>query len=100
MCGGDYIVEALEPGGRRVRLEENAVQHILANHRELEPHIHEIIAIVVQPDHHEFDPIGGRERYYGRGIGPSDWLVVVVDFGTEPARVVTAYGTRKGPRDR
>jgi len=26
------------------------------------------------------------------GLGPSRWLMVVVDFSSVPARVVTAYG--------
>jgi hypothetical protein len=30
-------------------------------------------------------------------LGPTRWLMVVVDFGSVPARFVTAYGNRKDP---
>lgn len=28
-------------------------------------------------------------------LGPSRWLLVVIDFGQAPARVVTAFGNRR-----
>lgn len=36
-----------------------------------------------------------RWRFYRLGLGPSRWLVVVVDFTEDPARIVTAHGFRK-----
>ena len=49
------------------------------------------------PDHRRPHPRPGRERYYGRGLGPSRWLFAVIDFNEVPARIVTAYGHRKDP---
>lgn len=37
-----------------------------------------------------------RERYFKRGVGPTEWLMVVVDFADEPARIVTAFGYGHG----
>jgi len=50
-----------------------------------------------QPDHIEPDPREARARHYRRGVGPSRWLLVVVSYEQEPARIVTALATRKDP---
>jgi hypothetical protein len=52
---------------------------------------------VREPDHSAPDPRAGRIRYWRRNLGPSRWLLVVVDFRVEPGRIVTAYGNRKDP---
>jgi hypothetical protein len=49
-----------------------------------------VINTVADPDRRDPDPRPGRERYYKRGIGPSSWLFVVVDFNMAEPRVVTA----------
>ena len=91
------IVEVVDPNGRRVRLDREAVAHIIGSHPEMEPHIEEIIEAISSPDAIERDPWPGRQRYFRRGAGPSTWLRVVVDLDHKPARVVTAFGLRKGP---
>jgi hypothetical protein len=71
----------------------------------------QILLPIEHPDAREFDPraerersylhgvpCAKRERFYGRDLGPSRWLFVVVDFSPPKARVVTAYGSRKAPR--
>jgi len=89
--------ETLDPAGRRVVLDVAAWGHIIDEHPELAPHRDAVIATVAKPDHRGSDPRPGRERYWRRGLGPSRWLMVVVDYGSVPARVVTAYGNRKDP---
>lgn len=89
--------ETVDPDGRRVVLNVAGWRHIVDEHGELEPHRDAILAIVAAPDHRGTDPRPGRERYWRRGLGPSRWLMVVVDFAAVPARVVTAYGNRKDP---
>jgi hypothetical protein len=37
--------------------------------------------------------LAGRERFYRRHIEPGRWLRVVVDFGEDPAWVVTAQSS-------
>jgi hypothetical protein len=43
------------------------------------------------------DPRDARVRYYRRHLGPSRWLLAVVSYEQEPARVITALATRKDP---
>lgn len=52
---------------------------------------------VANPDHRIDDRRPGRERFYRRGVGPSRWLLVVVDYSAVPARVITAFGNRGDP---
>lgn len=89
--------EAVDPDGRRVVLDIAAWRHIIEEHQELARDREAVFATVAAPDHRGPDPRPGRERYWRRGLGPSRWLMVVVDFDSVPARVVTAYGNRKDP---
>lgn len=52
---------------------------------------------VTVPEHRRPDPRPGRERYYRRNLGPSNWMFVVVNFDETPAWIVTAYANRKDP---
>ena len=89
--------ETVDPDGRRVVLDVAGWRHVINEHAELTPHREAVLATVATPDHRGSDPRPGRERYWRRGLGPTRWLMVVVDFGSVPARVVTAYGNRKDP---
>jgi hypothetical protein len=89
--------DTVDPDGRRVVLDPAGWRHILDEHSEIRSHREAILAIVAAPDHREPDRRPGRERYWRRGVGPSRWLMVVVDYGPTPARIVTAYGNRKDP---
>ncbi len=91
------VEEATDPEGRRVVLDQRGWDHVLTEHAEMAPHQAGVMATIEQPEHRRPDPRSGRERYWRRGFGPSRWLLVVVDFGVAPARVVTAYGNRKDP---
>ena len=86
-------------GTRVVLYEDTWLEHILApheGHEELAAHLAAVLGAVVSPDHHEPDPRAGRERFYKQDVGPSRWLMVVVSFEQEPARIVTALGYRHG----
>lgn len=52
---------------------------------------------ITHPDHRETDVRPGRERYFGRARGPSEWLRVVIDFSRDPGEVVTAFGQTNEP---
>lgn len=91
------LAEVLDPDGRRVELTEERWGHILAEHGEMAVHRDGVLATVGAPEHRDPDPRPGRERYWRRGLGPSRWLLAVIDFETDPARVVTAFGNRKDP---
>jgi hypothetical protein len=51
-------------------------------------------------DHTEPDTLSGRTRFYRRDVGPSRWLLVVVSYEQEPARIITALANRKDPKGR
>jgi hypothetical protein len=89
--------EVDDPRGRLIRLEPRAWAHIIDGHLDMAPHLEAILAVLAEPDHQDRDERTGRERYWGRGLGPSRWLVVVVEFEDEVGRVVTAYASRKDP---
>jgi hypothetical protein len=93
----NQIVEIIDPDGRLVRLDWEALIHIGTQHPEMRRHMGAVINTVADPDRRDPDPRLGRERYYKRGVGPSSWLFVVVDFNVPEPRVVTAYARRLGP---
>ncbi len=91
------LAQITEPDGRLVVLDQDGWQHIIEQHPEMAGHRADIMKVVSTPDHRGADPRPHRGRYWRREAGPSRWLMVVVDFGGMPARVVTAYGNRKDP---
>jgi len=92
------IVAKAETGdGGSIVLTASSWRHIYSRHPEMAGYLREVLETVVAPDVVCDDPRPGRLRYYRLGIGPSKWLRAVVDFNTEPARIVTAHGHRKEP---
>ena len=92
--------DARTPDGTRVVLfQDTWLLHILnpaSGHAELEPHLASVLQVLELPDHREPERWPERERYFKRGVGPTEWLMVVVDFEDEPARIVTAFGYGHG----
>jgi hypothetical protein len=85
-------------GMRVVLFADTWLLHILDpqnGHPELAPHLPAVLAAITQPDHREPDPRPLRERFVRQHVGPGQWLIVVVDFGAEPPRIVTALGYRQ-----
>lgn len=97
---GDRAGEATDPAGVRVVVPAALWQgKILRDHPELAPHRGDVLRAIAEPDHVLPDPVyEGRRRHYLRGAGPSRWLLVVVSYEQEPARVISAFGNRKDPR--
>jgi hypothetical protein len=89
--------ETVDPEGRRVVLDVSGWEHTVRRHPEMAGHQLDVVRVVADPQHHGPDPRLGRERFWRFGDGPSSWLMVVVDFTGEPARILTAYGNRKDP---
>ncbi len=100
MVPSPILASVNDPDGRIVVLDHAAWRHILDEHREMAGHREAIMAAVARPHVRHPDPRPGRERYYRRGVGPSRWLFVVIDFTTSPARIVTALGNRRDPQER
>jgi hypothetical protein len=97
---GDLAGEAADPDGARiVVLGELWRGKILRDHPELDSHLADVLRAIGAPDQILPDPVyEHRRRHYLRSAGPSRWLVVVVSYEQEPARVISAFGNRKDPR--
>ncbi len=94
------LVEATTPDGVRVVLFEDTWRdHILdpeAGHAELAPYLDARLAAIARLTIREQDERPGRERFYKQDVGPSHWLMVVVSFEQDPARIITALGYGHG----
>ncbi len=92
--------ESKDPDGVRVVLLDRVwTSKVLANHPEMEDQIDSTLSAVAIPDHIAADPVHTqRRRYYRQNAGPSRWLLVVVSYEQEPARIISAFGNRKDPR--
>lgn len=92
--------EARDPTGVRVVVPTDLwSDKILRGHPELAPYLADVLKAVAEPDRVLPDPVyERRRRHYLRGAGPSRWLLVVVSYEQEPARVISAFGNRKDPR--
>jgi len=97
---GEIAGEVGDPGSTRVVLLADVWRNkILRDHPELEGHLADVLRAVWQPDLVLPDPVfEARRRHYLRDAGPSRWLLVVVSYEQEPARVISAFGNRKDPR--
>jgi hypothetical protein len=96
----DVAGEAQDPTGARVVVPyELWHDKVLRDHPELALHFDDVLRAVAEPDRVLPDPVyEQRHRHYLRGAGPSRWLLVVVSYEQEPARVISAFGNRKDPR--
>jgi hypothetical protein len=96
----DPVGEARDPKGERVVVPTSIWRDkILRGHPELASHLADVLRAIAEPDRVLPDPVyEGRRRHYLRGAGPSRWLLVVVSYEQEPARVISAFGNRKDPR--
>ena len=88
----------IDPGGRRVVFDAGSHLHLAAKRPWLLDEIDTILDTVAHPDLHVLDPEGDRERYYRENPFPDGWLRVVVDYGEEPAWIVTAVVQDNDPR--
>lgn len=99
MAEESRVASTINPDGREVvllaRIWEEKITH---DHPDLAGHLEAVIGTVARPDHVEPDVLPGRSRCYRRGVGPSRWLLVVVSFEQEPARIITAVANRKDPK--
>lgn len=93
------VATAVDPDRRQVVLLARIwSEKIAPDHPELAPYRDEVVQTVERPDHTEPDELPGRTRFYRRSVGPSRWLLVVVSYEQEPARIITALANRKDPR--
>jgi len=98
MAGGS-VGQAKNAAGVRVDVPAAVWREkILRDHPELAS-LADVLRAIAEPDCILPDPVyEGRRRHYLRGAGPSRWLLVVVSYEQDPARVISAFGNRKDPR--
>lgn len=87
-----------DPDGRLVVFDGGSRLHLVRRRPWLLDHVETILGAIARPDHRSLDPIADRERFYRQHIEPGRWLRVVVDFGEDPAWVVTAVVQDNDPR--
>jgi hypothetical protein len=88
-----------DPDGREVVLLARIwAEKIAHDHPELIDHLDAVIQTVSKPDHVEPDALPNRTRFYRRNVGPSRWLMAVVSYEQQPARIITALANRKDPK--
>lgn len=87
-----------DPDGRLVVFDVGSRLHLARRRPWLLDHIDAILDTVARPDHRALDPTPDRERFYRQHIEPGRWLRVVVDYGQDPAWVVTAVEQDNDPR--
>lgn len=84
--------------GRPVVLRKSAMAHIAWRHPELAGCE---VAITTAVENAEFrcrSKVKGREILYAANLGPARWLVVVVAYDDHGGSIITAYGSKRGPR--
>ena len=89
----------MDPDGRAVVFDAGSYLHVARRRPALLEHLDAVLATIANPDFRALDPIPGRERYYRQHLDASRWLRVVVDFGSEPAWVVTVTVQDSDPRE-
>jgi hypothetical protein len=100
MSEEEFAGEARDPDGVRVVVPA-LLWHdkVLRDHPELDTHLDDVLRAIGAPDRVSADPVfRNRRRHYLRDAGPSRWLLVVLSYEQEPARLVTAFANRKDPR--
>ncbi len=93
------VSETRDPDGNRVVIPAALwFGKVLREHSEIAPHLVDVLRAISGPDHLIPDPTtADRRHHYLRNAGPSRWLLVVISYEQEPARLLTAYPNRKDP---
>jgi hypothetical protein len=85
-------------GARVVLLARIWHEKVLSEHVELMSFAEVVLQAVRSAEHVEDDPVyPERRRYFAQGVGPSRWVLVVVSYEQDPARIISAFGHRKDP---
>lgn len=91
------VWEAIDPDGREVALTDEGWAHVIAGHPYVGIAPSDVVEIVARPDARMRGPQRGEEWFYRRGMGPSEWIRVVVHFEHGRGPIVTAFPRRAIP---
>jgi len=93
-----FLRDLADEPGPSERDDEAALRRVVAA-LELPAWQVDLLVLASLPDHHEDDPLPGRERFYGQNpLDPRRWLRVVVDFNELPGWIVTVLVQDNDPR--
>jgi transcriptional regulator with XRE-family HTH domain len=97
VLGGIAETETVrDPLQRTVHLRTDRWHHILAGHPEMFPYLDDVLRAIEAPTKHIGLARPGQDWFYLEGIGPSDWLKVVVAYDEDSVgsiRTAFARGT-------
>jgi len=85
--------------GRYVELDWDAWAHARRRHPEICGSLLDVVKAIEQPIYRNPDRIPGRERLY-RQVPPDGWIRVILEFGGDFDRFVTAFFQDNDPRPR
>jgi transcriptional regulator with XRE-family HTH domain len=99
VLGGIAETETVrDPLQRTVRLTTDRWHHILAGHPEMFPYLDDVLRAIRTPTKHLGLARPGQDWFYLEGIGPSDWLKVVVAYDADSVGIVkTAFARGNTP---
>lgn len=89
--------ETVDPNERVVEMSFERWRHIAEAHPELLVTPSAILSVVAEPDRHVPGREAGEEWFYGREVGPSEWIRVVVHYERERGGIITAFPRRAFP---
>jgi len=89
--------ETVDPDGQRVVLTLDRWRHIAVEHSELGDIRKALLRTIAEPHRRIRGRVPGEEWFYRQGIGPTRWVRVVVHYGPEGGRIVTAFPRRRFP---
>ncbi len=89
--------ETRDPDGRDVVLRRARWSHVLVRHPYLDVEPEVVLDTVARPDARVPGREPGEEWFYRRGVGPSQWLRVVVHYEHDRGLIATAFPRRSFP---
>jgi hypothetical protein len=96
VSGKQVLFTATDPRGRSVTLSQGQRNHADEEHSEVKNlDIRKGIEMAQIRTRGAFP---GAELLWTRNLGPTRWLVVVVAYEGRSGKVITAYGSKKGPQ--
>lgn len=94
----EIIDQGKDRFGRTVVLLRRHWRHVAFRHPVLADQREVVIRAVETADIRRQGNTPGTEVLYGRGLGPSRWLAVVVAYTGSRGAIITAYPHRAEPR--
>ncbi len=88
-----------DPDGTPVELTAERWAHILEpnRHPELKTYREAVLRTVSTPDRRVEGRAANEQWFFGRGVGPSRWLQVVVGYEAGRGWIITAFARRADP---